>query len=63
MGKIVGEIGQRAHRGRVPLHAIVGRNSVPAGTAQRIALQSITAATTLDEIAAAAERLGRNIRR
>jgi len=61
MGKIVGEIGQRARHAGVPLHAIVGRNSLPADAARRIALRSITQATTLEEITEAAERLGREI--
>jgi glycerate kinase len=58
MGKIVGEIGERAIRAGVPLFAIVGRNSVPADAAQRIALRSVQEATTLDEIEATAHRLG-----
>ena len=58
MGKIVGEIGERALAAGVPLHAIVGRNSVPADAAERIALRSVREATTLPEIQATAERLG-----
>jgi hypothetical protein len=45
----------------VPLHAIVGRDEVPADAAQRIALRSIIEATTLKEIAKAAKRLGREM--
>jgi glycerate kinase len=61
MGKIVGEIGDRALRARVPLHAIVGRNSVPAEAAEQIALRSVHEATTLDEIEAVAQRLAREL--
>jgi glycerate kinase len=61
MGKIVGEIGERALVARVPLYAIVGRNSVPPEAAERIALRSVREATTLAEIEATAERLGREI--
>jgi glycerate 2-kinase len=57
MGKIVGEIGERALRADVPLHAIVGRDSVPADAAERIALRSVREATTLEEIEATAQRL------
>ena len=58
MGKIVGEIGDRALRAGVPLHAIVGRDSVPPDAAERIALRSVREATTLAEIEAVAARLG-----
>jgi glycerate kinase len=61
MGKIVGEIGERALVAGVPLYAIVGRDSVPADAAERIALRSVREATTLAEIQATAERLGREL--
>jgi glycerate kinase len=61
MGKIVGEIGDRALAAGVPLFAIVGRDAVPDEAAQRIALRSVREATTLAEIEATAERLGREI--
>jgi len=61
MGKIVGEIGDRALAAGVPLFAIVGRNSVPPEAADRIALRGVHEATTLAEIQATAERLGREI--
>jgi glycerate 2-kinase len=61
MGKIVGEIGERALAAGVPLHAIVGRNSVPEDAAERIALRSVREATTLSEIQATAEQIGREI--
>jgi len=63
MGKIVGEIGDRALAAGVPLFAIVGRNSVPPEAADRIALRGVHEATTLAEIEAAAERLGRDLHR
>jgi glycerate kinase len=61
MGKIVGEIGERALGRGVPLYAIVGRNSVPPEAAERIALRAVREATTLAEIEETAERLGREI--
>jgi glycerate kinase len=61
MGKIVGEIGDRALAAGVALYAIVGRDSVPPEAAERIALRSVREATTLEEIEAAAERLGREL--
>jgi hypothetical protein len=45
----------------VPLYAIVGRDSVPPEAAERIGLRSVREATTLAEIEATAERLGREI--
>jgi len=63
MGKIVGEIGDRALAAGVPLFAIVGRNSVPPEAAERIALREVREATTLAEIEATAERLGRDLHR
>jgi glycerate kinase len=61
MGKIVGEIGERALAAGVPLYAIVGRDSVPEEAAARIALRSVSEAPTLYEIEATAERLGLEI--
>ena len=61
MGKIVGEIGDRALAAGVPLFAIVGRDSVPPEAAERIALRGVHEATTLAEIEATAERLGRDL--
>ena len=61
LGKIVGEIGERAGRAGVQLHAIVGSNAVPADAAERIALRSVREATTLDQIEATAETLGREV--
>jgi glycerate 2-kinase len=61
MGKIVGEIGERALKAEVPLYAIVGRDSVPPEAAERIALRAVHEATTLEAIEATAERVGREI--
>src|ERR671932_88213 len=61
MGKIVGEIGDRALAAGVPLFAIVGRNSVPPEAAERIALRAVHEATTLEQIEATAELVGREI--
>ena len=61
LGKIVGEIGERALAAGVPLHAIVGRSAVPAEAAERIALRSVREATTLEEIEATAADLGREL--
>jgi glycerate 2-kinase len=61
MGKIVGEIGERALRAGVALHAIVGRNSVPPEAAERIALRSVREATTLAEIESTARGVGGEI--
>jgi glycerate kinase len=63
MGKIVGEIGERALKAEVPLYAIVGRDSVPDEAAERIALRGVHEATTLEAIEATAERVGREIAR
>jgi len=61
LGKIVGEIGERAARAGVELHAIVGSDAVPPDAAERIALRSVREATTLAEIEATAEELGREL--
>jgi glycerate kinase len=57
-GKLVGEIGTRTRQAGVPLHAIVGRDTLDAFGKRMIDLQVVVAATTLDEIEAAAEDLG-----
>ena len=57
MGKIVGEIGERALAAGVPLYAVVGRNAIDGAAAGRIALREIIEATTLAEIEAAGARL------
>jgi glycerate kinase len=57
-GKLVGEIGTRTRQAGVPLHAIVGTDALDAFGKRMIDLQVVVAATTLDEIEAAAEDLG-----
>jgi glycerate kinase len=57
-GKLVGEIGTRTRQAGVPLHAIVGTDALDAFGKRMIDLQVVTAATTLEEIEAAAEDLG-----
>lgn len=60
-GKLVGEIGVRTRQAGVPLHAIVGTDRLDGFGKRTIDLQRVCAATTLDEIAAAAEELGRDL--
>ena len=57
MGKIVGEICSRAVAAGVPVHAVVGRNALPAAAAREIRLESVTEATDLAAMQAAGERL------
>jgi hypothetical protein len=57
MGKIVGEIAARASAAGVPVHAIVGVDAL----GDESTLASVTEATTLAEIEAAAERLGQDL--
>jgi glycerate kinase len=61
-GKLVGEIGTRARQGGVPLHAIVGTDALDPFGKRMIDLQCVQAATTLDELEAAGERLGAALR-
>src|SRR3954454_4249744 len=60
-GKLVGEIGTRTRQAGVPLHAIVGTDALDAFGKRMIDLQVVAVATTLDEIGAAAEALGRRL--
>ena len=60
-GKLVGEIGTRARQAGVPLHAIVGTDALDAFSKRMIDLQVVIAATTLEEIEAAGEDLGRRL--
>jgi glycerate kinase len=57
MGKIVGEIAERARAAGTPLHAIVGSDAIEDDAARRCELRSITEATDLEELEAAGERL------
>jgi glycerate 2-kinase len=60
-GKLVGEIGTRTRQAGVPLHAIVGTDDLDQFGKRMIDLQVVTAATTLEEIEAAAEALGERL--
>ena len=60
-GKLVGEIGTRTRQAGVPLHAIVGTDALDGFGKRMIDLQVVTAATTLEEIEAAGEDLGRRL--
>jgi glycerate kinase len=56
-GKAAGEAAIRARQAGVPAHAIVGTNALDAFDQRILDLQTVRAATTLDDIAAAAEQL------
>jgi glycerate 2-kinase len=58
-GKLVGEIGTRTRQAGVPLHAIVGKDTLDAFGKRIIDLQLVQEATDLDGLEAAGERLGR----
>ena len=60
-GKIVGEIGTRTRQGGVPLHAIVGTDALDGFGKRMIDLQVVLTATTLPELEAAGEALGRRL--
>ncbi len=61
-GKVVGEIGTRTRQAGVPLHAIVGANALDRFGARMIDLQVVLEASTLEEVEAAGERLGVEVR-
>jgi glycerate 2-kinase len=60
-GKLVGEIGTRTRQAGVPLHAIVGTDSLDAFGKRIIDLQLVQEATDLEQIEAAGETLGRGL--
>jgi glycerate kinase len=60
-GKLVGEIGTRARQAGVPLHAIVGTDALDPFGKRIIDLQRTLEATTLEELEAAGEALGRDL--
>ena len=60
-GKLVGEIGTRARQAGVPLHAIVGTDALDPFGKRIIDLQRTIEATTLEELEAAGEALGREL--
>src|SRR5215212_5399800 len=59
--KLVGEIGTRARQAGVPLHAIVGTDALDPFGKRIIDLQRTLEATTLEELEAAGETLGREL--
>jgi glycerate kinase len=60
-GKLVGEIGTRTRQAGVPLHAIVGTDRLDAFGKRMIDLMRVLEATTLQEMEAAGEALGREL--
>jgi glycerate 2-kinase len=58
-GRPVGEIGIRTRQAGVPLHAIVGQDALDAFGKRMIDLQVVREATTLAQVEAAADELGR----
>jgi glycerate 2-kinase len=60
-GKLVGEIGTRARQAGVPLHAIVGKDALDPFGKRIIDLERTLVATTLEELEAAGETLGREL--
>jgi glycerate kinase len=60
-GKLMGEIGTRTRQAGVPLHAIVGTDALDGFGKRTIDLQRVYAATTIAEIEAAGEDLGRDL--
>src|SRR5690242_2707285 len=60
-GKLVGEIGTRTRQAGVPLHAIVGTDALDGFGKRIIDLQRTIEATTLEELEAAGETLGRDL--
>jgi glycerate kinase len=60
-GKLVGEIGTRTRQAGVPLHAIVGRDELDPFGKRMLDLMLVLEATTLAELEAAGETLGREL--
>jgi glycerate 2-kinase len=60
-GKIAGEIGTRARQAGVPAHAIVGEDSLDGFGKRMIDLQVVLEASTIEELEAAGETLGRRL--
>jgi glycerate 2-kinase len=58
-GKVVGEVAARAARAGIPAHALVGRRALDEDGRRALGLASIAEATTLAELEAAGETLGR----
>jgi glycerate kinase len=62
-GKAAGEAATRARQAGVPVHAIVGTNGMSDFEARMLDLQHVLEGTTLDELEAAGEELGRRLTR
>jgi glycerate 2-kinase len=60
-GKLVGEIGTRARQAGVPLHAVVGIDRLDAFGKRMIDLMRVIEATSLEEMEAAGEALGKQL--
>jgi glycerate kinase len=60
-GKLVFEIGTRARQAGVPLHAMVGQDAMDAFGKRIIDLQRVYTTTTVAELEAAGEALGRDL--
>jgi glycerate kinase len=58
-GKVVGELERRARAAGVPVHAVVGSSRLPAAEAAAAGFAHVWIASTLAEIEAAGEALGR----
>ena len=58
-GKLVGEVSKRCREAGVPLHVIAGQVDLRGGAAAGLGLASAAAASTIEEIEAAAKRLAR----
>jgi glycerate kinase len=62
-GKLTGEIARRCRAARLPLHAIVGQNALAADQIARFELASVSEASSVEEIEAAAARIAAALRR
>jgi glycerate kinase len=61
-GKMVGEIARRAARAGVPLHVVVGRDELDAGSREELAIVSIRETPTLEAVADAGAAISREAR-
>jgi glycerate 2-kinase len=62
-GKLTGEIARRCRAARRPLHAIVGQNALADDQIARFELASVSEASSVEEIEAAAARIAAALRR
>jgi glycerate kinase len=61
-GKLTGEIARRCRAARLPLHAIVGQDALAADQIARFGLASVSEASSVEEIEAAAGRIAAALR-